>query len=689
MKKTKLTTIAALLLTVGSYAQTFEWAKSFGSSQDDQGTSITVDASGNIYTTGFFRNTVDFDPGVGTANLTAVGGNDIFIQKLDASGNFIWAKSFGGGVDDYGYSIAVDASGNVYTTGSFRITVDFDPGAGTANFTSVGGNDIFVQKLDASGNFIWAKSFGGSSADYGYSITVDVSGNVYTTGYFFNTVDFDPGAGIANFTSVKDADIFVQKLDASGNFIWAKSFGGSLDFGSSDDYGTSITVDASGNVYTTGYFENTVDFDPGAGTANFTSVGLFHDIFVQKLDASGNFIWAKSFGDSLYETGTSITVDASGNIYTTGHFTETVDFDPGEGTANFTSEGARDVYVQKLDASGNFIWAKSFGGSSDDFGNTITLDASGNVYTTGYFQVTADFDPGAGTVNLTSAGSWDIFVQKLDASGNFIWAKSFGSSNTDEGASITLDASGNVYTTGYFYGTVDFDPGAGTANLTSAGSWDIFIQKMSQCAPTTSTDYKTDCNSYTWINGITYTASNDTATYTLLNTAGCDSIVTLNLTINSVSDINTSLDGLTLTATNANATYQWLNCDTNFGMINDETNQTFTATTNGNFAVELTQNGCVDTSACVEITTVGILENTFCQEIKVFPNPTSGKVRVAFEEALNNAEITLTDLQGKIVFTQKLDVTKEVLLEIEGDAGVYILTIKTPNERSQVKLVKK
>ena len=335
-----------------------------------------------------------------------------------------------------------------------------------------------------------------------------------------------------------------------------------------------------------------------------------------------------------------------------------------------------------------FEWAKSFGGSSSDEGNSITVDISGNVYTIGNFRNTVDFDPGVGTANLTSTGSSDIFVQKLDASGNYLWTKSIGGNLGDIGYSISVDASGNVHTTGSFRNTVDFDLGVETSNLTSAGVKDVFVQKMSLCSPTTSTDIQIACDLYTWRNDNTYTASNNTATWTLINAAGCDSVVTLNLTINSVSDINISLNGLTLTATNSNATYQWLYCNNNYGIINDETNQTFNATPNGNFAVELTENGCVDTSACVEIITVRILENTFCQVLNVFPNPTSGKVRVAFEEDLNNAEITLTDWQGKIVFTKQLSVTKEALVEIEGGAGVYFLTIKTPNEQSVVKLIK-
>jgi hypothetical protein len=323
---------------------------------------------------------------------------------------------FGGTSNDSGYSIAVDSSGNVYTTGFFEGTVDFDPGAGTTTLTSAGSADVFVSKLDSSGALVWAKSFGGASNDVGRSIAVDSSGNVYTTGFFEGTVDFDPGAGTSNLTSAGGADVFVSKLNSSGVLVWAKSFGGA-----SLDVGISIAVDSSGNVYTTGYFQGTADFDPGAGTSNLTSAGDF-DIFVSKLDSSGNFVWAKSFGAAAVDTGNSIAVDSSGNVYTTGIFAGTVDFDPGAGTTTLTSAGSVDIFVSKLDSSGALVWAKGFGGASLDVGNSIAVDSSGNVYTSGYFNGTADFDPGAGTSTLTSAGGADIFVLKLTSSGEALVA---------------------------------------------------------------------------------------------------------------------------------------------------------------------------------------------------------------------------------------------------------------------------
>ncbi|MEN7548785.1 SBBP repeat-containing protein [Rapidithrix thailandica] len=450
---------------------------------------------------------------------------------------------WGGGIHDQGKSIALDSDGNVYTTGYFSGTVDFDPGTGIHDLSAKGSYDIFVQKLDQEGNFVWAISMGESGKDEGNSIALDSDGNVYTTGYFSGTVDFDPGPGTHNLSAKGSGDIFVQKLDQEGNFVWAKSMGGS-----DSAIGQAIALDSEGNVYTTGYFQGTVDFDPGTGIHNL-SAEEYSDIFVQKLDQEGNFVWAKSTGGSGYDdTGYSIALDSDGNVYITGSFYGTVDFDPGTGIHNLSAKGTGDIFVQKLDREGNFVWAKSMGGSGYESGYSIALDSDGNVYITGGFYGTADFDPGAGSHNLTVNGSEDIFIQKLDQEGNFVWAISMGGSGKDEGNSIALDSENNVYTTGPFYGTIDFDPGTDTHNLSAKGFSDIFVQKLGQCDPSFSKDVVTAYGSYQWIDGNTYTASNHTATHTLINEAGCDSVVTLSLTL---LDIEVSVDNPVLTEGNS------------------------------------------------------------------------------------------------------------------------------------------
>ncbi len=204
--------------------------------------------------------TVDFDPGVGTANLTSIGSHDNFIQKLDTNGNLLWVKQMGGTGYTYVSSITTDANGNVYTVGAFEATVDFDPGIGTFNLTSVGWSDIFIQKLDANGNLLWVKQIEDTNEHYGLSITTDAIGNLYTTGMFSDTVDFDPGANIFNLTSVGNHDIFIQKLDANGNLLWVKQMGGT-----GHDFGNSITVDANENV---------------DGMLTATDAGIVNDLFV-------------------------------------------------------------------------------------------------------------------------------------------------------------------------------------------------------------------------------------------------------------------------------------------------------------------------------------------------------------------------------------------------------------------------
>jgi hypothetical protein len=470
--------LVAVTFYCKSQSPTLDWAKQLGGPNFEDGRSVTVDASGNVYSAGYFQSTADFDPGTGTFTLASFGSNDIYVSKLDATGNFLWAKQLGGTAIDEAYALTLDASGNIYITGRFDGLADFDPGPGTYTLLPAGGSsaDIFVCKLDGSGNFVWAKGMGApSNNDLGYAIKVDGSGNVYTTGEFSGTADFDPGVGTFNIISAGSSDAFVSKLDVSGNFVWAKNLGGSAT-----DIGYGIAVDPSGNVHTTGYYTGTADFDPNAGTVNLTTVSSgFVDIFVSKLDVSGNYVWAESMGGSVNDIGNAICLDASGNVYITGSFGTTADFDPSSGTYTLTSVGTSDAFISKLNASGNFVWAISFAGAGNtDEGRGITLDALGNVYSLGEFGGITDFDPGVGTYTLNTAGQNDVYISKLTSAGNFVWAVAIGGANLDFGRSIAVNNLGFIHTTGYFYNTADFDPGIGTFNLTSFGGPDAFVHKM-------------------------------------------------------------------------------------------------------------------------------------------------------------------------------------------------------------------
>ncbi|MBA2612310.1 MAG: SBBP repeat-containing protein [Bacteroidetes bacterium] len=495
----KLLSIATLafatLTNINTFAQvpSFSWVKQIGGPSYESPTAMVLDATGNIYTVGRFNGTTDFDPSASVFTLTAFGGDDIFVSKLTVSGNFVWAKQFGGTAYDYGNSIAVDASGNVYTTGWFDGPADFDPGAGAATLTPAGGpsfglTDVFISKLDASGNFVWVKQIGGNGVDKGNGIAVDASGNIFTTGAYSGTVDFDPNAPVSNLPSSGGTDNFISKLDASGNFVWAKKTGGS-----NYDESKAIVLDASGNIYTTGEYGGTVDFDPNAGVSNLTSLASL-DIFVSKLDASGNFVWAKSIGGTYgSQFAAAIALDATGNVFTTGEFKATPSFPFTAGTTTLISfnSSSSDTYISKLDVAGNYLWTKGFGGINDEKPFAISADVSGNVYNIGYFGGTVDFNPGPGvnTLTTTLGSANDAYILKLDGTGNYVWATQLGGSGDDYGTCIALNSAGEIFTAGRFLGTVDFDPGAATTTLTAVGSWDTYIHKLGSLSSGISESY--------------------------------------------------------------------------------------------------------------------------------------------------------------------------------------------------------
>jgi hypothetical protein len=332
-----------------------------------------------------------------------------------------------------------------------------------------------------------------------------------------------------------------------GDFVWAKRLGGT-----SSDIGYAVTVDDAENVFTTGSFSTTADFDPG--TSNFDMTAVSNDIFVTKLDEVRKLCLGQGHGRNW--SSEMLVWHSSrlcGNVYTYWLFHNTADFDPGAGTANLVSVGFNDAFISKLDANGNYLWAKGMGGTSDDESSSLALDEYGNVYATGGFESTVDFDPGPGTFNLTPGGSGSGFIVKLDEAGDFVWAQAFEGLGGTTPEGIDVDIYGSIYTTGYFNGTVDFDTGPGVSNVTASGSNDTFIHKMHEATPPTITSFAptsgpigttvtitgtsfstTPANNIVFFGGVKATASSASATeLTVVVPAGAQygSITVINLSV--------------------------------------------------------------------------------------------------------------------------------------------------------------
>lgn len=544
-------------------AQTFQWAKGYGSTSDDQARDVAVDAAtGDIYTSGMFQGTVDFDPGPGSTTATAMGSWDSYLLKLDSLGNFEWVRIWGGSGSDMTHAVTLDAGGNPIVTGSFFFTVDFDPGPGITTLTSNGSSDAFLLKLDVNGNFLWVRQFGGTDIETGLSVAVDPGGNILSAGNFKFTVDFDPGPAVSNLTAIgNNSDAYISKLDASGNYIWGKRIGGSLS-----EFAHEVTTNASSEVFLCGQYEGTADFDPGPGTFDLTVVGFAPDAFVAKLSSAGTFVWARGVGGSSSDSALDLALDSSGNVYTCGQFALTVDFDPGAGTANMTSTGFGDFYVLKLDSSGSYVWAKQFGGTSGnylEYAWGIAVNAT-HVYVTGTYDGTVDMNPDTGTAYLNAIGTQDAYLLKLDLNGAYVAAFGMGAAfKTTEGYEVLTDANGNVYYVGNYQGNCDFDPGAGVVWLTNTGLRDAYVAKLAICTATSDSTLNQDiCAASYTLNSQTYTSSG-TYTQTLTNSAGCDSVLTLNLTLRQPTSSTLNIDTCGVSVTlhgqtcNASGTYQF------------------------------------------------------------------------------------------------------------------------------------
>ena len=428
----------------------FDWANHAGGSDRTEAFSVDVFNDGSSLISGMFFRTANFGNSI---SLSTTNDADGFTAKMNADGTFAWATKVGCTSSCRVADVAVLEDGSSIITGTWKGTATFGNTSLTSNPSNY--NDAFVAKLDANGNFVWVKQVGGTASDDAAGIAVFGDGSSVVTGGFSGTVDF----GVTTLTSTNHLrEIFVAKLDSNGNYLWANKAGGS-----GHDNVRDITTIADGSTIITGDYASTANF----GSFSLDEFGSFSS-FVAKLDANGNFLWATKAGEnqccsSVKASGFGVEASGDGSsIIATGYF---------EGECNFgekvrTSSGSHDIFVTKLDSSGNYVWVVSAGGTSFDIGRSATLLSDGSSMITGQFQGTALF----GDYTLNSSGSNDVFVAKLDANGTILWVLQAGGSSSDYPMKIASNGNNEVVAAGIFNQTATF----GNTDLTSLGSLEAF-----------------------------------------------------------------------------------------------------------------------------------------------------------------------------------------------------------------------
>ena len=440
-------TVGALFGTPGQAL----WAKQFGGTARDYGWGITVDGNNDLIAVGEFGDTIM----AGTTALTTAGGGDIYVAKIAAAtGNVIWAKRFGGSLDDTALDVTVDSANNVYVAGRFRGPVDF--GGGTLSGSS--GYNAFALKLASDGTFGWARKISGASGSVANGIAVRGTNVVLVGSYQGSmTIDGTPLSSVSGST-----DIFVMSMAASsGTANWIKSFGGTLS-----DVATDVTIDSADNVVLTGFYQGTVNFGGGA----MSTPGDFNDVLLLKLaGATGAHLLSQHYGGSTHDYGYAVAVDASNNIFLAGDFGTTADFTCAT-PLTASQANVSDAYLAKFTAAGSCAWAKGFGGSAvaDRNARGLSVNANGDVALIGSFLGTMTL----GGMPLTAAGTnRDVFAARFSTTGTHLNSVRAGGTGYEYGTSVAQSADGTFFITGGFQGLAEF---GGTA-FTSAGNDDSFV----------------------------------------------------------------------------------------------------------------------------------------------------------------------------------------------------------------------
>lgn len=426
-------------------AQNYVWAKGEGGIGNDNASAITVDEQGNSYITGNLAGKINFS---GT-EYQGNGVFDVFITKYDNNGNIAWVKTVGGKQNDLGKAIKY-WNGALYLAGVFEDTAYFE----NTVLISKGEADLFVSKYDMEGNLIWVKQAGGTQNDFLSGMDVDDEGNIVIAGNYESSISFDT---LLRNTNNLFGESYIAKYSNNGDALWAKTV-----TGTNTNLTTDIAYENNGNYLITGFFSGNYNL----GGSSISSSTQSYDILIGKLDKNGNTVWLKKAGSIAEDAAQAICADKDGNAFITGYFTRTATFD----NNSIDYLDYNDIFIAKYAPDGSNLWARAGTGSQLDGGFGITTDNDGNVYGTGMFMFTLDFDGW----QRTSSNGRDVYIVSYSPSGNVRWLTSAGGVNTDAGLDLAVKANGNIALCGYYLNTCRF----GDIEIDYAEYNDLFIAEF-------------------------------------------------------------------------------------------------------------------------------------------------------------------------------------------------------------------
>jgi uncharacterized protein (DUF2249 family) len=751
----------------------FVWVKNIGgkSSSSIYPVKIIAGTDSALYTVGQFNLTSDFDPSAATATITP-SNSDLFIAKYDTNGNYLWAGKIGSTSTDTLTSFDIDNANNLYLTGAMGAVTDFDtsaasltldPANGTgflAKYNSAGtvtyaynlsttGTKVIVDSpsaiLNLYGSFTGYRDFDLSAstsffytditnsffsrytldAGYGYTkqignyatvssttyVATDVSGFVYNSGNFGNTLDLNPSAATTNVTSGGWTDFYISKYAPTGDLVWAKSISGPLFNGVN-----AMNTDPNGNIYVMGRFLGTVDFDPSANIANLVSTNnVTTDVFIAKYDTNGNFLWAKKFDGNF--TVSDIKFDPNGNLYYLARFSGTVDLDPSPtNTVSYTSVGIANLIFSKFNPQGDMVWANAIQSVVTSPGgiNETHLFVNANaILVSGFFTGDVDFNPSPTQTAILSASLLEGCVAKYDLNGNYQLVNQYTASTNCIITNALLDSDNNLIVVSYFEGDFDFDLSTGTNILSSTGS-DIGIAKYNPNGALIWAKATQGLNQ-DLTNGINF---RDTQAF-----LDEDNSIILNGVFFGVYDFDPSanIDSLssyfnpTTLAYNGNVFVAKYNYNGDLITADQLTGQygstvtsaaftanhdlLFTGTFNGTIDFDFTATAQNQTSQSLNYSdryfakySVNTLSNNTNElgtnSYTVYPNPTQNILNI-YNPSLALLDITITDITGKVVL-QKNNTNETQLNVANYPQGMYFVTLTNQqnNTKTTLKFIK-